>query len=408
MSRSVKKGPFVQQRLLVRVQGMNRRNERKVVKTWSRASVIFPDFIGHTVAVYNGRKHVPVFVTENMVGHRLGEFAPTRTFRGHEKRTDRSTGVMGPTDARVRHRQVPARLDPQDPTRHRGDQGPAGRGGRGAPAVHAAGGRSHVARVLKSAAANAENNHNLAADELVVVDAHRQRGSDDQALAAARPGSGVPDPQTDDAHHGRRRRPGGLDMGHKVHPYGFRLGYTRTWTAKWYADKDYTDPPQGGHRDPPLRRPSGWPTPASAGSRSSAAQPCDRDHPHGQAGHRHRQRRPERRAPAQGDRRAHHAQGQAGDQGDPPARARREPRGREHRPAATAPRRLQEGDQAGPPADDEGRRQGRQDRDRRSPRWLRDGPPRVGPRRAHPARHAARRHQLRPGATRTRPTAASA
>jgi small subunit ribosomal protein S19 len=93
MSRSVKKGPFVQQRLLVRVQGMNKRNERKVVKTWSRASVIFPDFIGHTVAVYNGRKHVPVFITENMVGHRLGEFAPTRTFRGHEKRTDRSTGV---------------------------------------------------------------------------------------------------------------------------------------------------------------------------------------------------------------------------------------------------------------------------------------------------------------------------
>ena len=93
MSRSVKKGPFVQQRLLVRVQGMNKRNERKVVKTWSRASVIFPDFIGHTVAVYNGRKHVPVFVTENMVGHRLGEFAPTRTFRGHEKRTDRSTGL---------------------------------------------------------------------------------------------------------------------------------------------------------------------------------------------------------------------------------------------------------------------------------------------------------------------------
>jgi len=93
MSRSVKKGPFVQPRLLARVQDMNQRNERKVLKTWSRASVIFPDFIGHTVAVYNGRKHVPVFVTENMVGHRLGEFAPTRTFRGHEKRTDRSTGV---------------------------------------------------------------------------------------------------------------------------------------------------------------------------------------------------------------------------------------------------------------------------------------------------------------------------
>ena len=93
MSRSVKKGPFVEARLLGRVQEMNKRNERKVVKTWSRASVIFPDFIGHTVAVYNGRKHVPVFVTENMVGHRFGEFAPTRTFRGHEKKSDRSSAL---------------------------------------------------------------------------------------------------------------------------------------------------------------------------------------------------------------------------------------------------------------------------------------------------------------------------
>ncbi len=93
MSRSVKKGPYVEARLLGRVQEMNKRSERKVVKTWSRASVVFPDFIGHTVAVYNGRKHVPVFVTENMVGHRLGEFAPTRTFRGHEKKTDRSSSL---------------------------------------------------------------------------------------------------------------------------------------------------------------------------------------------------------------------------------------------------------------------------------------------------------------------------
>jgi small subunit ribosomal protein S19 len=93
MSRSVKKGPYVEARLLGRVQEMNKRSERKVLKTWSRASVVFPDFIGHTVAVYNGRKHVPVFVTENMVGHRFGEFAPTRTFRGHEKKTDRSTAL---------------------------------------------------------------------------------------------------------------------------------------------------------------------------------------------------------------------------------------------------------------------------------------------------------------------------
>ena len=93
MSRSVKKGPFVEARLLGRVQDMNKRNEKRGVKTWSRASVIFPDFIGHTVAVYNGKKHVPVYVTENMVGHRLGEFSPTRTYRGHGKHTERSTSL---------------------------------------------------------------------------------------------------------------------------------------------------------------------------------------------------------------------------------------------------------------------------------------------------------------------------
>ena len=93
MSRSLKKGPYVEPRLLGRVQTMNKRNEKKVLKTWSRASVIFPDFIGHTVAVYNGKKHIPVYVTENMVGHRLGEFAPTRNSRGHGKHTDRSTSL---------------------------------------------------------------------------------------------------------------------------------------------------------------------------------------------------------------------------------------------------------------------------------------------------------------------------
>ena len=92
MSRSIKKGPFTEARLLGRIEEMNKRTEKRVVKTWSRASVIFPAFIGHTVAVYNGRKHVPVYVTENMVGHRLGEFAPTRTYRGHGKSTDRATG----------------------------------------------------------------------------------------------------------------------------------------------------------------------------------------------------------------------------------------------------------------------------------------------------------------------------
>ena len=87
MSRSLKKGPYVEARLLSNVQQMNRKSEKKVLKTWSRDSVIFPDFVGHTVAVYNGKKHIPVYITENMVGHRLGEFSPTRSFRGHGKHT---------------------------------------------------------------------------------------------------------------------------------------------------------------------------------------------------------------------------------------------------------------------------------------------------------------------------------
>ena len=83
MSRSLKKGPFVEPRLLGRIVAMNEKNEKEVVKTWSRASTIFPEMVGHTIAVHDGRKHVPVYITESMVGHKLGEFAPTRTFRGH-------------------------------------------------------------------------------------------------------------------------------------------------------------------------------------------------------------------------------------------------------------------------------------------------------------------------------------
>ncbi len=83
MSRSIKKGPFIDPKLLSRVQAMNEAGEKRVLKTWSRSSTIFPDFVGHTIAVYDGRKHVPVYVTEDMVGHKLGEFAPTRTFKGH-------------------------------------------------------------------------------------------------------------------------------------------------------------------------------------------------------------------------------------------------------------------------------------------------------------------------------------
>ena len=83
MSRSVKKGPFVQEALYKRIVDMNKTGNKQVLKTWSRSSTIFPEFVGHTIAVHDGRKHVPVYVTEDMVGHKLGEFAPTRTYRGH-------------------------------------------------------------------------------------------------------------------------------------------------------------------------------------------------------------------------------------------------------------------------------------------------------------------------------------
>ena len=85
MSRSLKKGPFVEPRLLDRVIAMNEAGDKKVIKTWSRSSTIFPEMVGHTIAVHDGRKHVPIYVTESMVGHKLGEFAPSRTFRGHDK-----------------------------------------------------------------------------------------------------------------------------------------------------------------------------------------------------------------------------------------------------------------------------------------------------------------------------------
>jgi len=85
MSRSSKKGPFVEERLMRRIEDMNKANTKTMIRTWSRTSTIFPEMVGHTIAVHDGRKHVPVFVSESMVGHKLGEFAPTRTYRGHEK-----------------------------------------------------------------------------------------------------------------------------------------------------------------------------------------------------------------------------------------------------------------------------------------------------------------------------------
>ncbi len=89
MSRSLKKGPYVDAKLLKRIEGMNQKGEKKLIKTWSRASTIFPQMVGHTIAVHDGRRHIPIYVTENMVGHKLGEFAPTRTFRGHVSKEEK-------------------------------------------------------------------------------------------------------------------------------------------------------------------------------------------------------------------------------------------------------------------------------------------------------------------------------
>jgi small subunit ribosomal protein S19 len=118
MGRSVKKGPFVQEALTKKVDALNSRNEKRVIKTWSRASTVLPEFVGHTFAVHNGNKFIPVYVTENMVGHKLGEFAPTRLFRGHtgQKAVDKKAGTPAAGTPAVAPAAAPA--------------APAGRGGK--------------------------------------------------------------------------------------------------------------------------------------------------------------------------------------------------------------------------------------------------------------------------------------
>lgn len=93
MSRSIKKGPYVHESVLKKIEAMNAKNDKKVIKTWSRSSTILPSFVGHTIAVHDGRKHVPVYITEDMVGHKLGEFAPTRTYKGHSGHSEKSTAL---------------------------------------------------------------------------------------------------------------------------------------------------------------------------------------------------------------------------------------------------------------------------------------------------------------------------
>lgn len=93
MGRSLKKGPFVEEKLMAKIDEMNESGQKNVIKTWSRSSTIFPEMVGHTIAVHDGRKHVPIYITEEMVGHKLGEFAPTRIFRSHSRHTERSVAL---------------------------------------------------------------------------------------------------------------------------------------------------------------------------------------------------------------------------------------------------------------------------------------------------------------------------
>ena len=186
MSRSIKKGPFVQERLLKRIQDMNESGKKTVVKTWSRASTIFPDMVGHTIAVHDGKKHVPVYVTEEMVGHKLGEFAPTRTFRGHrgsEKRImatrsrEKSAARKANADkrphaiaryVRISSRKVKVVIDLI-----------RGKSVKEAQAIlmytpKAA--SEPVLKLLNSAVANAENNLDLSADTLYVAEVFANQG----------------------------------------------------------------------------------------------------------------------------------------------------------------------------------------------------------------------------------------
>ena len=167
MSRSVKKGPFCAPELLKRVDELNKKNEKKVLKTWSRASTIFPSFVGHTFAVHDGRKHVPVYVTEDMVGHKLGEFVPTRTFRGHAGSKTGKSGGETTMEAKANLKYL--RISPRkvkivlDLIRGK-DVALATAILMQTPKAAS----EPVLKLLKSAAANAENNHQMDPEKLYV------------------------------------------------------------------------------------------------------------------------------------------------------------------------------------------------------------------------------------------------
>ena len=270
MSRSLKKGPFVQPRLLERIHAMNEAGEKKVIKTWSRSSTIFPEMVGHTIAVHDGRKHVPVYVTESMVGHKLGEFSPTRTFRGHasdkkkqevEHMEAKSSCTLragepaqGPTGGRPHPRQVDRRRpgDPEvlAPRRRRGRrEGPEQRRRqRGAQSPRQAG------RPVSSARRSSTR-----------VRPSSASGPAPWAARSASTSAPATSPSSSSSERGRRSR-----MGQKVYPIGLRLGITENWRSRWYAGKDYAQTLANDHQGPQVPRRSVSAAPRSARSTSSA------------------------------------------------------------------------------------------------------------------------------------------
>ena len=219
MPRSLKKGPFVDDHLLKKVDVQNEKGTKNVIKTWSRRSTIIPDMLGHTIAVHDGRKHVPVFVTEAMVGHKLGEFAPTRTFRGHDK-DDRKAASW------LRQRQddghLPAEGRPRCAraarvrARHADEGAPRGRprsaacprrrrstscSSRRRPRA------SRSARCSPAPSPTPRTTSGSTRDDAARQRGVRRRGPDAQAVPAARAGPRVPDPQAHQPHHDRRREP---------------------------------------------------------------------------------------------------------------------------------------------------------------------------------------------------------
>ena len=173
MSRSAKKGPFVDERLMRRITEMNQAGQKRMVKTWSRSSTVFPEMVGHTIAVHDGRKHVPVFISESMVGHKLGEFALTRTFRG--PRQERPVGETLAMAVRAQAKYV--RMSPRK-VREVVDliRGKSVADARTTLVFANRSASGIVAKVLNSAVANAENNNNLAADDLYVKEAYVDEG----------------------------------------------------------------------------------------------------------------------------------------------------------------------------------------------------------------------------------------